>query len=83
MYTSLHIKYPLFSSDFNQAGIFSTDFQKYSNIKLRENPSSRSQVVPCEKTDMTGLIAVFRNLRTRLKTNELMLYGEVITVSLF
>jgi len=83
MYISLHIKYPLFSSDFNQTGIFSTDFRKSSNIKLQENPSSRSRVVPCEKTDTTILSAVCRYLRTRLKTNELMLYGEVTMVCLF
>jgi hypothetical protein len=26
-------------------------FEKYSNIKLRENPSSGSRVVPCGRTD--------------------------------
>jgi len=26
-------------------------FEKYSNIKFSENPSSGSQVVPCERTD--------------------------------
>jgi len=26
-------------------------FQKYSNIKFHENPSSGSRVVPCDKTD--------------------------------
>jgi hypothetical protein len=59
MYISLHIKYPLFSSDFNQNGIFSTDLQKSSNIKLHENPPSRSRDVPCEKTCMKRIIAVF------------------------
>jgi hypothetical protein len=28
----LHVKYPLFLSDFNEIGIFSTDFRKKSQI---------------------------------------------------
>jgi len=26
-------------------------FEKYSNIKFQENPSSESRVVPCRQTD--------------------------------
>ena len=40
-------------------------FEKYSNIKFHENPSSASRVVPCGRTDrqvMTKVIVVFRNL---------------------
>ena len=44
-------------------------FEKSSNIKFHENPSSGSRVVPCGqtdrrtdgRTDMTKLIVVFRN----------------------
>jgi len=40
-------------------------FEKNSNIKTHENPSSGSPVVPCRRTDgqtdMTKLIVVFRN----------------------
>jgi hypothetical protein len=36
-------------------------FEKYSNAKSRENPSSGSRVVPCGQTDMTKLIFAFRN----------------------
>ena len=28
MYIGFHVKYPLFLSDFNETGIFSTDFEK-------------------------------------------------------
>ena len=35
--------------------------KKYSNIEFHENPSSGSWVVPCGPTDMTKLIAAFRN----------------------
>jgi len=40
-------------------------FEKYSNFKFHENPSSGSWVVPCgrtdRRTDMTKLIVAFRN----------------------
>jgi hypothetical protein len=40
-------------------------FEKYSNIKLHENPSSGSGVFPCgrtdEQTDMTKLIVASQN----------------------
>ena len=40
-------------------------FEKHSNIKFRENPSSGSRVVQCgrtdRRTDMTKLIVGFRN----------------------
>jgi hypothetical protein len=36
-------------------------FEKVSNIKFNQNPSSGSRVVPCGETDMTKLIVAFRN----------------------
>jgi hypothetical protein len=51
MYIGLHVKYPLFVSDFNETGIFSTDFLKILRIRFRENLSSGNQVVPCRQTD--------------------------------
>jgi hypothetical protein len=42
-------------------------FEKYSNVKFYENPSSRSRVVPCGRTDMTKLIVAFRNFANALK----------------
>jgi hypothetical protein len=37
----LHVKYPLLLSDFNNTSIFFRNiFEKYSNIKFHENPSS-------------------------------------------
>jgi hypothetical protein len=35
-------------------------FRKNCNIKFHENPSNESRVVPCGRTDMTGLIVAFR-----------------------
>ena len=34
-------------------------FKKYSDIKFHENPSCRSRVVSCGRTDMTKLIVAF------------------------
>jgi len=45
----MKLEYPLLS------------FKKSSNKKLRENPSSRSWVIPFGRTDTTKLIVVFRN----------------------
>jgi len=49
MYVGLHVKYPSFLSDFNETGIFLTDFHK--TLKFTENPSSGSRVVPCGQMD--------------------------------
>ena len=68
MCIDLHVKYPLFLSDFNETRIFSKDCRKYSNIKCHENPSSGSRVVPRGQIDMKQLIDAFWNLRMRLKT---------------
>jgi hypothetical protein len=35
--------------------------KKSSNIKFHQNPSSRSRVIPCGRTDITKLIVAFRN----------------------
>jgi len=65
MYICLHVKYPLFLSDFNITLILSTDFENYTNIKLCENQSSGNRVVPCGQTDgqtdLTRLTVLFRN----------------------
>ena len=60
MYIGLHVKYPLFMSDCNETWILSTIFEKSSNIKFHENPSSGSWIDPCGRTDTTKLIVAFR-----------------------
>jgi len=46
MYFGLHVKYPLFLSDFNQTWFFFPQiFEISSNIKFLENPSSGSRVL--------------------------------------
>jgi hypothetical protein len=36
-------------------------FEKSSNIRFHQNPSSGSRVVPCAQTDMRKLNVAFRN----------------------
>ena len=59
---SLHVKYPLFLSLFNETWIFSADLRKVLKyLDLHKNPYSRSRVVPCGQTDMMKVVVVFRN----------------------
>jgi len=69
MYVRLHVKYPLFLSEFNHSNFLEIFFsKKYSNIKFYENPSSASRVVPCGRmeggTDMLTVVCTI--LRTRV-----------------
>jgi hypothetical protein len=66
MYKRLHVKYPLFFSDFNETWIFLGRFSKnYSNFKFHKNPYIGSRIVSWggteRQTDMTKLIAAFRS----------------------
>jgi hypothetical protein len=61
MYKTLHVKCPLFLSDFHLICIFSTSFRKTLNIKFHENPPSAVRVVSWGRTDMSELIVSFRN----------------------
>jgi len=49
LYVVLHVKCPLFLSDFNETWISRQIFKKYSHF--HENPSSGRGVVPCGETD--------------------------------
>ena len=64
MYVGIHVKDPLFLSDFNDTWIFLTEFRNW-NMKFHENLSSESPVVPYGRTKgqtyMTKLIVAFRN----------------------
>jgi len=66
MYKGPHVKYPLCLSDFLREFEFSRQsFEKCSNIKFNENPSSGSRVVPFGLTDRrfdtTRLTVIFSN----------------------
>ena len=45
-----YVKYPLILSDLNRTWIFSTPFEKYSNIKFHENPSKWEPSCSCRRT---------------------------------
>jgi len=49
MYFGLHAKYLLVLSDLNETS--RNIFEKQSNLKSYENPSSGSRGVPCGRTD--------------------------------
>ena len=60
MYIGFHVKCPLFSSDFDETWIFSTDFRKI--LKFHEISCSGSRVLPWDRrTDMTKLTVASRN----------------------
>jgi hypothetical protein len=78
MWKRLHLKYPLFLSDFNKTWILSTDFQKKKkiNTNFHQNPSIGSRVVPWGQRDrqtdrqtgrQTKLIVAFRNFENAPK----------------
>ena len=70
MYIGLHVKYPLFLSDFKETRIFTTFFEKFSYSKFHENPSSGSRVVPrghTDRHDEAASLRFFAVLRTRLR----------------
>jgi hypothetical protein len=45
-------------------------FEKVSNIKFHQNPSSENRVVPCGRTDRTKLIVAFRNFANAPEMNK-------------
>jgi hypothetical protein len=65
----LQVKCPLLSYFSKTCKFFRQIFEKYSNIKFHEIPSSGSRVVPCGRTDRhdEAKQALFAVLRTRLK----------------
>ena len=63
----LDVQYPVFLSNLNKLEFSRQIFEKPSNIKFHENPSNGSRVVPRGQTDMTRLIAAFRNFENTPK----------------
>ena len=63
MCVGLHVKYPLFLSDFNGTWIFSTDFSKILKYQIswKSVQWEPSSMPTDERTDITNLIVAFRN----------------------
>jgi hypothetical protein len=60
MYVHLHVKYPLFLSDFNETWIFKIDLQKI--LKYQTSQKSVQWELSCSmQTDMAKLIPTFYN----------------------
>ena len=86
MYIGLHVKYPLFLSDFNENWIFSKILDRYSYIKFHENPSIGSQYVPCEQMDgrtyMTKLIVTSHNIANAPKNYVVCVQSDIRNIIL-
>ena len=73
MHTRLHVKYPLFLSNFNGISSSQQTLGKGLNIRFNQNPSSGSRVVPYGRTDTKKLTVAFRNFANAPKTHTISL----------
>ena len=72
MYVGLHVKYTAFLSDFNQPSVFSIYFPKIliSNF-MNIRPVGNDLCHVNRQTDMTKLMAIFRNFANALNESQL------------
>jgi hypothetical protein len=81
MYIGLHVKYRYFCQTLMKIEFSQQIFEKYSNIKFHENPSSGRRDVPYgridRRTDMTKVIVAFRNL-ANAPTNRVIKLAKLI-----
>jgi len=68
MYIGLHVQYSLFYQILVNLELSRHIFEKNSNIKFHQNPSSGSRAVPDGSTDKTKLIVAFRYFANVSKT---------------
>jgi hypothetical protein len=71
MYKRLNVKYPYACQILIKLELLQQIFEKSSNIKFHENPSSGSRIVPCGRTDrllaMTKLVVAFHSFSSAPK----------------
>ena len=77
IYIGLHVKYPLFLSDFNDTWIFSTDFRKiltyqvpWKSVQWEQSCSMWADGRSDRRTDKTKLIVAFRNTANAPKNDD-------------
>jgi len=81
MYIGFRVKCRKFCQFLMQLEFFGQIFEKSSNMKFNENPSSGSRVVPFPRTDRHDeTISLFRNFSKASKTSHLMLFTKIIVV---
>jgi hypothetical protein len=71
MYIGLHVKYPLFLSDFSETRIFGADFGKILKYQISWKPVQRKPSCSMRtdrRTNMKKLIVAFRNFANAPKT---------------
>jgi len=74
MYTGLHVKYMLFSADFNETWIFPADFWKkaqisnFKNMRPVDAELFHADGRTDRETDMSKVIVAFRNFANAPKT---------------
>jgi hypothetical protein len=73
MYFGLHVKYPLFVSDFNETGILWTDFRKMSKYQISRKYVSWKPSFILRRTDgrrdTTKLTVAFRSVANEPKSS--------------
>ena len=61
MHSGLHVKYPLFLSDFSETCIFSLDFRKKTQQVHETRPDEAGMFHSDGRKDMTNLTVAFRS----------------------
>jgi len=81
MYIGVNVNYPLLLSNFHKTWNFLDRFSFNTQIsKFHKNPSSGNRIFPYGRTDGQKGMTKLKNLRTRLKTNQLMIPKVQVTL---
>jgi hypothetical protein len=83
MYVGIHVKYPLFLSDFDETWIFSIYFRKNPQISnfVEIRPVRAELYGAYGQTDMTNLIAAFRKFANAHKNRNKQEYWSILDMT--